>query len=153
MPKREKKTWIVVADGMHARFLRCAADGTLTSAVEPELYDPLVHGHSRDLKSDHPGRAFDTGSGARHAMEPRRDPHVYEKHLFAQRVAHLINVAAAHKEFDRLVIAAPPKMLGELRAELDQQAARLVVAEIDRDLIKTPKSELLAHFADALAGS
>ena len=59
----------------------------LEPAVEPELYDPAVHGYSRDLKSDHPGRAFDPGSGQRHAIEPRHDPHAYEKHQFARRIA------------------------------------------------------------------
>jgi protein required for attachment to host cells len=149
-PRTAKTTWIVVADGMHARFLLYRPGEKLTPAVEPELYDPAVHGRSLDLKSDHPGRAIDPGSGAHHAIEPRHDPHTYEKHLFAGRIADVINAAAARKEFDRLVIAAPPKTLGELRKALDKRAAALVAAEVHHDLIKTPHAELLAHFSDAL---
>lgn len=146
-----KTTWIVVADGMHARFLRYRPGEKLTPAVEPELYDPAVHGRSVDLKSDHPGRAIDPGSGAHHTIEPRHDPHTQEKQRFAGKIAEVINAAAARKEFDRLVIAAPPKTLGDLRKALDKHAAALVVAEVHRDLIKTPAAELLAHFTDALA--
>src|SRR5574338_680957 len=121
MKTKAKTTWIVIADGMHARFLRHRPGEPLEPAVEPELYDPAVHGYSRDLKSDHPGRAFDPGSGQRHAIEPRHDPHAYEKHQFARRIAGIVNDAAA-----------------------------LVVAEVPRDLIKTPTGELMAHFSDAL---
>src|SRR5574338_161827 len=128
MKTKAKTTWIVIADGMHARFLRHRPGEPLEPAVEPELYDPAVHGYSRDLKSDHPGRAFDPGSGQRHAIEPRHDPHAYEKHQFARRIAGIVNDAAGRKEMDRLVIAAPPKTLGDLRKELDKHAAAMVVA-------------------------
>ena len=147
---KAKTTWIVIADGMHARFLKYRPGEKLEPAIGTELYDPSVHGYSRDLKSDHPGRAYDPGSGAHHAIEPRHDPHTYEKHQFARRIAAVVNDAAAHKEMDRLVIAAPPKTLGDLRKELDKHAASLVVAELHHDLIKTPTAELMSHLAEAL---
>jgi len=150
MKTKVKTTWIVIADGMHARFLKYRPGEKLEPAVEPELYDPAVHGYSRNLKSDHPGRAFDPGSGHRHTIEPRHDPHTYEKHQFARRIAAIVNDAAAHKEMDQVVIAAPPKTLGDLRKELDKHAAALVVAEVHRDLIKTPSAELMSHFSEAL---
>jgi protein required for attachment to host cells len=149
---KAKKTWIVLADGMHARVLRQDKHGApLVPALDQELYDPAVHGFSRDLKSDAPGRAFDSGSGARHAMEPRTDPKTHEKELFARRVAELINTAAAQESFDQLVLVAPPKTLGELRTQLDARARKLVIGEVPRDLLKTPAPELPAHLADVLA--
>jgi protein required for attachment to host cells len=148
-----KTTWIVIADGMHARILRQEArGGSLAPALAQELIDPAVHGFSRDLKSDHPGRAFDTGSGARHAMEPRHDPHEQEKRLFARRVAALINEAAGRNEFARLVLVAPPKTLGELRADLDDHARKRVTGELARDLVRTPMADLPDHLKDVLGG-
>ena len=148
-------TWVVIADGMHARILREEAPGgRLLPALEHELYDPAVHGYSRDLKSDHPGRAFDTGSAGfgrqhtaqpRHAMEPRHDPHQYEKHLFARHIAQLLNEAAGRDEFQRLVLVAPPKVLGDLRAELDEHSRKRVTGELAKDLIRTPAHELRSH--------
>lgn len=151
MPTKPKLTWIVIADGMHARVLRREhRGGPLLPALDREFVDPAVHGFARDMKSDRPGRAFDTGSGMRHAMEPRHDPHEYEKHRFARQIAALINAAAEQNAFQQLVVAAPPKVLGELRAELDHHARRLVIGEVPRDLIKTPLAELPSHLADVL---
>lgn len=151
MPKSPKTTWIVIADGARARILaQKAPRGALLPALDQELVDPAVHGHSRDIKSDAPGRAFDPGSGARHAMEPRHDPHQYEKHLFAKRVAELINAAAGRKEFNRLVLVAPPKTLGDLRAELDEHAAKMVTGTLDRDLLKIGAADLPRHLESLL---
>lgn len=152
MPMKPKKTWIVIADGMHARILRQDKRGApLAPALDQELYEPATHGFSRDLKSDAPGRAFDSGSGGgRHAMEPRTDPKTHEKQLFARRVAELVNDAASRKSFDQLVLVAPPKTLGELRTQLGESAKRLIIGEIDRDLVKTPASELAGHLSDVL---
>ena len=152
MPMKPKTTWIVLADGMHARVFRQDKHGApLVPALDRELYEPAVHVFSRDLKSDAPGRAFDSASTGRHAMEPRTDPKTREKKLFAVRVAEFINTAAAQQTFDRLVLVAPPKTLGELRAQLDPHARKLIVGEIPRDLLKTPAPELPAHLADVLA--
>jgi protein required for attachment to host cells len=154
MPMKPKITWIVLADGMHARVLRQDKYGApLVPALDRELYEPEVHKFSRDLRSDAPGRTFDSVSSVRHAMEPRTDPKTHEKQLFARRVADLINTAAAQQSFDQLVLVAPPKTLGELRAHLDPHAKRLVIGEVVRDLLKTPAEELPAHLTDVLAHS
>ena len=135
MPVKPKTVWIVLADGMHARILRQDKHGApLVPALDRELYDPDVHLFSRDLKSDAPGRSFESASSTRHAMEPRTDPKTHEKQLFAARVAELINTAAAQKTFDQLILVAPPKTLGELRAQLDARARKLVIGEVSRDL-------------------
>lgn len=148
-----KPTWIVIADGMHARILRQDAPGAaLVPALDQEMVDPAVHGFARDLKSDQPGRAFDTGSGARHAMEPRHDPHVLEKAQFARRVAALVNEAAGRNAFAKLVLVAPPKTLGELRQDLDTQARQRVTGELARDLVRMPLKELRDHLKDLLPG-
>lgn len=153
MPAMSHATWIVIADGMHARILRQdAPGGNLVPALAEEIIDPAVHGFARDLKSDHPGRAFDTGSGARHAMEPRHDPHVQQKQHFAKRVAELINAAAGRNEFAKLILVAPPKTLGELRADLNEHARKRVTGELDRDLVRTPMTELQRHLKDVLPG-
>lgn len=153
MVKMSRCTWIVIADGMHARILRQdAPGGSLVSALAEEMVDPAVHGFARDLKSDHPGRAFDTGSGARHAMEPRSDPHALEKARFARCIAELINAAAGRNEFAKLVLVAPPKTLGELRADLDERARKRVIGELARDLVGTPMTELRGHLKDVLPG-
>jgi protein required for attachment to host cells len=151
MPTSPKKTWIVIVDGMHARILSQEQHGApLVPALDHELFNPAAHGFSRDLKSDAPGRAFDTGSGARHSMEAPTDPKTREKALFARRVADIVNNAAGRKEFQRLILVAPPKILGELRTTLDSHAKALVAGEVHRDLIHTPLSKIPHHLAKVL---
>jgi protein required for attachment to host cells len=149
---KTRRTWFVLADGMHARILRQEVPrGPLVPALDHDLVAPAVHGHARDLKSDRPGRAFSTGTNARHAMEPRHDPHDHEKRHFARRVADLINDAAARDAFEHLVLVAPPRVLGELRAALDERASKRITGEVTRDLIRTPVTELPDQLAPHLA--
>jgi protein required for attachment to host cells len=148
---KPKKTWIVIADGMHARILRQdKRGGPLAAALDHELYEPAVHGFSRDLKRDAPGRALDAGSGTGHAMDPRTDPKEQEKRNFARRVAELVNDAAARKTFDQLVLVAPPKTLGELRTQLDEPAKKALIGELPHDLVKTPIHDLPRHLSEVL---
>lgn len=146
---RYRKTWFVIADGMHARVLkRESMHGALEPALDHELIEPAAHGFSRDLGDDKPGRAFDTGAGGRHAMEPRSDPHELAKRGFARRVAQLVNDAAARDAFERLVLVAPPRTLGEIRAEIAPPAAERIVAESAKELMKLPRAKLEAQLLD-----
>jgi protein required for attachment to host cells len=83
-------------------------------------------------------------------MEPRTGPKTHEKQVFAGRIAELINGAAMRKSFDQLVLVAPPKTLAELRTQLGENAKRLIIGELDRDLVKMPASELTGHLSDVL---
>ncbi|MSP88027.1 MAG: hypothetical protein EXQ92_04325 [Alphaproteobacteria bacterium] len=40
---------------------------------------------------------------------------------------------------------APPQMLGDLRAALGKQSARLVTDTLDKDLTKLPAAEIADH--------
>jgi len=139
-------TWIVLADAKHARIYERLTPGAKLSAVlDQDIVAEDEHGFSRDLGSDRPGRAFDPGSGARHAMEPHSDPHERSKIAFAHRVAKLLDDAVASKRCARIVLIAPPRMLGVLRERLGAAARELVIASAGKDLIKTPLAELPAH--------
>lgn len=139
-------TWIVIADGWHARILReTVRGGDLEPAVAEEIENPKARGFSRERGDDRPGRAFDPGSGSPHAMEPREDPHQREERKFAEHVARIVNEAAERKAFERLVVVAPPRMLGDLRAALGDGAKRRLVGEVPKELLKLPKLEFTRH--------
>jgi protein required for attachment to host cells len=152
MVSKRSETWVVVADGMRARILRWEGGDRFGQAMDHDLYDAAVHGFSRDLKSDAPGRAFDPGSGARHAIEPRHDPHEQEKVRFGGQVASVLDDAAARQAFDRLILVAPPKALGILRAALSERVRKCVTGEVNKDLVRTPVHELASHLRDSLGG-
>jgi protein required for attachment to host cells len=78
-------------------------------------------------------------------MEPRHDPHELEKESFGRYVASVVNAAAGRKAFDQLVLVAPPRALGVLRAALDEHARGRLVGEVAKDLVRMPLDKLVEH--------
>jgi protein required for attachment to host cells len=139
-------TWIVLADGKHARIYEHAVPGAkLATALVQDLVAEDTHAFARELGTDRPGRAFDPGSGSPHAMEPHSDPHERSKIAFARRVASCVDDAVQSKRCARIVLIAPPKMLGFLRAERGTAARAAIIASAGKDLMKIPLAELQSH--------
>jgi protein required for attachment to host cells len=148
-----KQTWIVVMDSSVAHFYSLHRDAHGTGridAVADEMVSHL-HRHSRDLKSDEPGRGFrSAGSTARHGMEPPHDYHKLEKHDFVRAVAGALGRAHNAHKFERLVLVAPERSIGELRGELDEPVKKSVWREIGKDLVKLNDQELWARIGPEL---
>ena len=134
---------IVIADGEHARFVQPDADNTLRTVGA--LDSTSAHLRSRDIGSDRPGRAFESGAAARHAVGPRHDPHAMEQEKFVRLVGEQVNAASARGAFDELLLVAPSRALTELREALDAAAQAKLVGTLERDLVKTPDHELWPH--------
>jgi len=139
MPKPKRpRTWVVVADGARARFFVPSEDASkFVAARQADLVAPDSHGHSRDLKSDKPGRSYASSrSGVRHAIEPAHDPHKLEKHRFSAVLTEVLDGACGRREFDQLVLVAPRRSLGELRSLLTPRVQRCISREVAKDLTK-----------------
>ncbi|HET6195485.1 MAG TPA: host attachment protein [Acetobacteraceae bacterium] len=134
---------IAVADGEHARFVEPDTDNTLRTVGS--LDSVSAHLRSRDIGADRPGRAFESGTSAHHAVGQRHDLHAMEKEKFARLVGEQINAAAARDEFDELLLVAPPRALQELQDALDAVARAKLVGTLEKDLVKTPDHELWPH--------
>ncbi|MBZ0218358.1 MAG: host attachment protein [Fimbriimonadaceae bacterium] len=144
-----KVTWVLIADGARARLLVNTGRGTgLKPALDQEFIGDKRQ--SRELTSDKPGRTFDRGGQGRHSMEPPTDPHRHEQHMFARSLADLFEEKQKHNAFDRLIVVAPPKTLGDLRAEFPKAVADLVSDELNKDLTKIPIHELPDHLSELI---
>lgn len=136
MIKLEKETWVLVADGEKALFLRNeggAASPQLTVARVEQQDNP----RQGEQVSDKPGRRADTGVGQRSAME-EADWHQLAKDRFAADLSEILARMVRRGRIGRLVIVAPPRSLGELREQLDQAVLKIVVAEIPKTLTGHP---------------
>ncbi len=152
MKRKAKKTWIVVADGASAQFFQIREDAN-GGGLEPAASDMAsgIHRHASDLKSDEPGRAFaGAGSSARSAMEPHHDYHKLEKHEFVRAIAASLERAFDAHEFERLVLVAPERSLGEFRSELPPKLKAVVWHEIAKDITKLGPQDLWARIGPAL---
>lgn len=129
-----KETWAVVMDEERAIILENTGtvDRPHLNEVERIAAEPLAP------YSDRPGRVYDMGKDQRSAMEQPDIDRIAGARLAAHVVAHLKAVAG-----DRpLLIAAPPQVLGAVRAELARQDA----------LAGPGKLNLLVSFAKTLTG-
>jgi protein required for attachment to host cells len=143
-------TWVLIADGARARLL---AQDKPFAALKPALQQEELTGstaQSKEIGTDRPGRSFDSAGQGRHAMAPPTDPQRYAKFAFARELAERLEEAVHGGRFDRLVLVAAPKTLGDLRELLPGPVKAKVVAEIDKDLTKVPLHELPKHLDSVL---
>jgi protein required for attachment to host cells len=134
---------IVVADERQAAFydlFRPSGPLEVVGGVENEA------GGKRDfdLESDRPGRRSG-GMGQHHDVDGERSSAHHELTLFARAVAHRLYEERNRREFDKLVLMAPPKMLGMLRQAMPSTCKDAIASEIAKDL--------LHRGADAIIGA
>jgi protein required for attachment to host cells len=68
---------------------------------------------------------------------------------FARTLATVLGAHAAKGDFSRLVLAAPPKLLGRLRRHLGHAARRRVALELAHDYTALAPRELDGRLKDA----
>ena len=155
MKPRCQRTLIVVADGSKARFLKESADHKkLVPAGTADMLAPTARRPDRELVTDKPGRGFSTArDGRRAAFEPRHDWHKLEKRSFMGRLAQRLDEACRAEKFDRIVLVAPKRSLGELRTLVSARVKKTVSHEIAKDLAASTPTELRKALADALPES
>ena len=143
-------TWILVANGARARLFSNDGPGHGVKLVSDEVLTG-VNLPGREIMSDRPGRTFDSTGQRRHAKEPRTNPREVEKHRFAHQLAAMLEDELNQGKFDRLVLVAPPKALGQLRDELSKSVRARVSAELAKDLTHLPAQELQEHLGAVIA--
>lgn len=148
---KPKVTWIVLADGDQAKVFENDGPGKGLTAVKDFAIDQ-AHLRARDIMADKPGRASaGPGPGAKSAMEYHTDPVEVRERRFVEHLADLLEAKRVDGRFARLVIAAAPNALGDLRPALTPALKKIVIAELPKDLIRVPLTELGEHFEDILA--
>lgn len=141
------RTWILIADAARARILEHVSGTSGLAAVDGQVYH-ADHSATRDLVTDQPGRSFSSASPRRSSMEAPTDPHRELKTRFAHQLADVLADAEARDAFDRLVVIAPPVMLGDLREVMAKKVKDRVVGELHKDLTKIPNDEVMSHLGD-----
>lgn len=142
-------TWVVAADG--AKALMLENTGT---AEAPQLRVVSKTGidnpPTREQGTDQPGRMDGPAGAPRSAMEPT-DFHRLAEQDFARDLAADLEARRAAGDLSRLVLVAPPQMLGSLRAAMARGLADAVIAELPKTLTGHPTPEIAKIVADELA--
>ncbi|MGE0736310.1 MAG: host attachment protein [Alphaproteobacteria bacterium] len=142
-------SWVVVADGGRARlFAMEKGPASLYQMPDSEFEGP--HRRNRDIMADKPGRSFDSSGQHRHALEPHSDPARNDERHFLKTVVDRIDAAHKHGEFSGLVVVAPPRVLGEIRAMLPHALSKIVTHEVGRDLAHATIGDIRDHLVKAM---
>lgn len=130
-----RKKWILIADGERAKIIEKSADGLKNIGL-------TYHSAESDKDKGHhsPGRVTPSVAYAQHSFPPHEEFGSFEKHEFAKKMAGIIN--QNNDQFDELLLIAPPKVLGNLRGELNQASTKKIAGEIQKDHIHTPIAEI-----------
>lgn len=138
-------TWILVANGTQARVLENTGPNKGLRQV-----DGLDFGiealQAREIVTDRPGRSFSSVGHGRSAIEPRTDPVEQREAEFARSVAEMLDIQCSKGAYDRLVIAAAPIALGDIRKSLSPAVKKTILAELNKDLTNLPTAQLDKHF-------
>jgi protein required for attachment to host cells len=131
---------VLISDGRRARLLR--NQGT---PVKPQLIVEQalerVNPKTHEQGTDKPGRKHGTDGNARSAIE-QTDWHQQDEQRFAAEIAELLYKLGHAGNYDELVVVAPPKMLGDLRAKFHPEVKGAVIAELARDLTQYSVPEI-----------
>lgn len=147
--------FVVVADGRKMLLLRNEGDAEHLN-LQVERHQEHPNPKDSDQKTDAAGRASSTQSGpnappiaqggSMHAQgggaqfAPSRgnmaetDFHQLEEDRFAAEVAEMLRRQALSNAIGDLIVAAPPRTLGELRKHYHKEVQARIIAEIDKDL-------------------
>ena len=142
---KAKKTWILIANGTAAHILENVGPGTGLKMLPNKVW----HAPEKEAFESEQGMTNSSVGRSMHRMAPHNAPDK-EEAAFAEEIAGHLSNALARGEFDNLVLTAAPKILGLLRPALDTQVKASVIAELDKDLVKTPNVDLKSHFEDML---
>ncbi len=144
-------SYVLVADGAKMLFFRNegnAANPNLTLLAAEQQADIA----DRDIKTDMAGQKPGSPGMGGASSAGETDFHRQAEDRFAAEAADRINRAALANEFEKLIIVAPPKTLGELRKHYHKQDEGRIAAEIAKDLTGHPVDRIeavLQNYEDA----
>lgn len=147
MPMLTKGTWVVVADAEKAVVYENVGD-----VRKPELRRlQQIDAPETFVATDRPGRMPDVGPNQRSALEQPDYARLAGEGLAADLAAVLAR-KLVKGAFERLVIVAPPQVLGAIRDELSDEVRARVLGEIPKTLTNHPVPKIGPLVAEALDG-
>lgn len=140
-----KGYYVLVADSGAAKVYRAEADLGDLQLVH-ERANPAGRKMPGELESDRAGQQRNT-IGGMHSLAGDHDPQRHESEQFARTLCELLQHERQNGRFTDLLIAAPPKFLGELRAHLSDDCSKALVRTVHKDLLRSDTRDIAAHFA------
>lgn len=126
--------FVVVADSSRARILSAKKPADPLAEVTT-LEHPEARLHERELTSDLPGRAFDSGGQGRHAMGSTVEPKQQESIRFAKEVSDYLEGVRNNGGIDKLYVVSAPAFLGQLREQFSKPLGDKISKTLNKNLV------------------
>jgi protein required for attachment to host cells len=137
-------TWVVVAESSRARiFSLTKIKGPMTEIMSFDK--PESRMHEKDLTTDLPGHAFDSGGQGRHALVNATKPKQQEAINFAKQLAEHLDSHRKSGDFDQLVVFSAPAFLGLLRDNMSDPTNKTIVHTVSKNLVQLPVEKIREH--------
>jgi protein required for attachment to host cells len=131
---------VLVGDGQKALFLRNKGNAQRVDLVVERILE-RDNPPTREQGTDRPGRSIASVGVARSAME-EVDWHHLAKERFASELAEALYRHTHANRFEKLVVIAPAKILGNLRKAFHAEVIDRITAEIPKELTSHPVEEI-----------
>jgi protein required for attachment to host cells len=145
---------VLVADGRKMLFFRNEGDAEYLK-LEVEAHREEENPKASDQGTDEPGRTFSGAQGgdprsgglgatvgAAHSAYSETDFHQLQEDRFAAEAAEMLKERALANRFEKLIVVAPPKTLGELRKHYHKEVEARIAGEVAKDLTNMPVPEI-----------
>lgn len=136
-------TLIAIADGAKLLLLRNGGD-TAHPALEVVSHETQAHPATHDQGTDRPGKGHSSAGPGRSAIEGT-DWHQMDEDRFAAHAADLLNRLATDGWAEHIVVAAPPKTLGEMRKHYGKAIETRLLGEVNKDLTGFSVDQIAKH--------
>lgn len=130
---------VLVADGAKMLFFRNEGDGQypdLKVLEASEQADP----QDQEIKSGPAGRS--NGPDGRGSAMGEADFHDQSEQRFLADAADMLNRGALAGDYEKLIIVAPPRALGELRKHYHSEVESRLIQEVPKDLTGYPVDQI-----------
>ena len=141
--------WVIVGESSRATLY--SLDSRTAPMTEIQCYvHTAARQHEHELTADLPGEGFDGKNKGQHSLVSKTSHKDKEAQDFAKELGEILENGRLKSQYDQLVLCASPHFLGLLRQQITSLTNSRVVAEIDKNLIKSPPAEIERHIHDAL---
>lgn len=127
-------TLILVADGRRMLLLR-NTNSPLHPQLAVEYGEDQPNPADRDQKTDAGGQMPADGTPGQTTVG-ETDFHEQTEARFARHIARHLNDLALKGGLGKLIVVAPPKVLGQLRPHFHKEVQRRIVAEVGKDMTR-----------------
>jgi protein required for attachment to host cells len=156
-------TWILVANGRNAQIYtigrvkrkkQITVSGTNNEEKKllpvPGMEMEAESAGNYEIGNDILGRVFESSSSTRHMASPHINIREEIQEHFVKNIAERLHLEKLKNTFDRLILVAPPKMLSQLKKNVNHDILNCIRAEVSKELTNFDTEELYAHLSAKL---